>query len=176
MVETGAVAALGMFGLGCAVSGLTVPDVTAFEAAVLGGLQGLALALPLLLFIGAANALQPPNERGGVPFRTSLAIAMTALIPPGVITAACGFGALALPLFIPGDLVPVTMATVATITWLVSLVGLTGSGHAIATNSSRLAGIGAAVGALLVTAFMAGLTAWVLKNPFWETEQPWGFL
>ncbi len=176
MIETGAVAAVGMIGLGWAVSGLTVPDVTAFEAAVLGGLQGLALALPLLLFIGAANALQPPNERGGVSFRTSLAIAMTALIPPGVVTAACGFGALALPLFFPGDLVPVSMAIIAGITWIISLVGLTGSGHAIATNSSRPAGIGAAAGALLVTTFVVGLTAWVLKNPFWETEQTWGFL
>jgi hypothetical protein len=175
LLETAAVAAAGMTGLGWALSGLLV-DGNAFERFVLGGLQGLALGVPLLLFVGAANALQPPGGGPATTAKQSAAVVATGLVAPGVVALVCGLGSLIGPMFVTGDLVALVPAVLAGITWLLGLVGMTGIGHALGRGTSAVMGVLSAAGALLITAFVVGLAVAIWMNPPWASEQPWGFL
>ena len=176
LLETSLVAGLGMVGVGWATSGLLFAQNNAFERFVLGGLQGAMLVVPLLLFIGATNALQPAGPGDAATIRQSTAITMTALIGPGVIALVCGFASLAGPMFLDHRMVATVPALFAVAVWLLGLVVMTGVGHGLARSASAVVGVASAVGAMLVTALAVGLAVAIYLNPPWATDQPWGFL
>ncbi|MCO4772344.1 MAG: hypothetical protein KDA24_20090 [Deltaproteobacteria bacterium] len=178
MLETLAMGAIGLLGVGWAMSGVLLPEAGAFEAAVLGGMRGFALIVPLLVFVAATNALQAPGSSGGnASLKTSLAITATATVLPGLIAVILGAMALALPLFVDAAVVSVGLAAIAAVAWLMGVVMMTGVGHAMAGNSSKPIGVASAVGALLIVGFVSGLTWWILSDPPWaRSESPWGFL
>jgi len=176
LMETVFVAVLGLVGVGWAGSGMLLADSGAFERFVLGGLQGLALVVPLCLFIGAANALQPSGPGSQVTMKQSLGIAATAVVGPGVFAMLCGVLSLVGPMFGQSEMVMMSLAMLPAAGWLVGLVGMTGVGHAMSRSSSPVVGVASAVGAMLVTALAAGLAVAIYLNPPWATDQPWGFL
>ncbi len=176
LLETAAVSAVGLLGLGWSVSGLLFAGETAFERAVLGGLVGLGTVLLLALFTAASNALQAGGSGPTVTFKQSAAIVATGLVAPSVVTLTCGVAALTLPLFVESELTAVVPAALGVGLWTVALIVMTGVGHATARNVSSLVGIASALGAALVVAFVAGLAGFVLQDPFWADDQPWGFL
>jgi|GEM_PF-2658407 len=175
-LETAAVAAVGLLGLGWSVSGLLFGGETAFERAVLGGLVGLGSVVLVALFTAAANALQAGGSGPAVTFKQSAAIVASGLVAPSVVTVATGVAALTVPLFVESDLTATLPALLGVGVWTAGLIGMTGVGHATARNVSGAIGVASALGAALVVAFVAGLAGFVLQDPFWADEQPWGFL
>ena len=176
LLETSVVAGLGMVGVGWSTSGLVFAQNNAFERFVLGGLQGTMLVVPVLLFIGAANALQPAGPGHAATFRRSSSIVLTGLIGPAVLAVLCGVASLAGPLFLEHSIVALLPALIAITSWLLSLVVMTGLGHGLARSATPFVGVASAVGAFLVTALAVGLATAIYLNPPWATHQPWGFL
>ncbi len=171
--ETGSVALIGLLGLGWSASGLVFGHNAAFERFVFGALLGLAVLMPLALYLVTVNALQPPGDGPAATLKTSLAIFATALVGPSAVTLTAGVCGLALTSWVEEDWAAVLPALVAGVTWSVGLVLQVGVGHALRRNGSSLAGIGTSVVALLVTGLATALTVWILLNPPWATEQMW---
>ena len=174
--ETSAIAVIGLVGLGWACAGLTFGEHAAFERFIYGAVSGLALMLPLALYVGALNALQPPSDGEAVSVKTSLGIVVTALVLPSVVTLTLGVGGFALSAFTEAAWAATVPGLTAPALWLVALVLQAGMGHALARRGSTLAGIATSVAALLVTALGVGLTVWILMNPPWAKEELWKFL
>lgn len=171
--ETAAIAVIGMLGLGWSVSGLVFGHNAAFERFVFGALLGLAVVLPLALYLGVVNALQPPGDGPAATLKVSFAIFVTALVGPSAVTLTTGVCGLALTSWVDTAWAATLPALVAMAVWSVGLVLQVGMGHAMRRGGSAIAGIGTSLAALLVTGLTTALTVWILLNPPWATEQLW---
>lgn len=175
--ETLAVATMGLAGLATAALGVT-EAMPAAEQLGRGVGLGLASWIPMLVFLGATNALQPATDRP-VPFRRSLEIGATALVLPGLLGMVGGLLALVLPALVAPDAVEMVRVGVAAGTgtlWLLGAVAQVGLGHGKTPGGSAATGLAAAVGALMIVGFGLALIGWVLADPPWAKEQPMSFI